>query len=94
MSEANLGEDIAIQPDVRQGDLTQGPILRTLLLAFARGRTPLRVAEAIARLGGRPEDPRSVEEHEDGTNIQTFQRGYLLNGKPIRPAKVVVAKQV
>jgi molecular chaperone GrpE len=34
------------------------------------------------------------EEHEDGTIIQTFQRGYLLNGKPIRPAKVVVAKQV
>jgi hypothetical protein len=26
---------------------------------------PLRVAETIARLGGRPEDPRSVEEHED-----------------------------
>jgi hypothetical protein len=26
---------------------------------------PLRVAEAVARLGGRPEDPRSVEEHED-----------------------------
>jgi hypothetical protein len=26
---------------------------------------PLRVAEAIARLSGRPEDPRSVEEHED-----------------------------
>jgi hypothetical protein len=26
---------------------------------------PLRIAEAIARLGGRPEDPRSVEEHED-----------------------------
>jgi hypothetical protein len=26
---------------------------------------PLRVAEAIARLEGRPEDPRSVEEHED-----------------------------
>jgi len=34
------------------------------------------------------------EEHEDGTIIQTFQRGYLLNGKAIRPAKVVVAKQV
>jgi molecular chaperone GrpE len=33
------------------------------------------------------------EEHEEGTIIQTFQRGYLLNGKPIRPAKVVVAKQ-
>ena len=34
------------------------------------------------------------EEHEEGTILQTFQRGYLLNGKPIRPAKVVVAKQV
>ncbi|HYQ84556.1 MAG TPA: nucleotide exchange factor GrpE [Rubrobacter sp.] len=33
------------------------------------------------------------EEHEEGTIIQTFQRGYLLNGKPIRTAKVVVAKQ-
>jgi hypothetical protein len=26
---------------------------------------PLRIAEAVARLHGRPEDPRSVEEHED-----------------------------
>jgi hypothetical protein len=26
---------------------------------------PLRVAETVARLEGRPEDPRSVEEHED-----------------------------
>jgi hypothetical protein len=26
---------------------------------------PLRIAEAVARLGGRPADPRSVEEHED-----------------------------
>jgi molecular chaperone GrpE len=33
------------------------------------------------------------EEHEEGTIIQTFQRGYVLNGKPIRTAKVVVAKQ-
>jgi molecular chaperone GrpE len=34
------------------------------------------------------------EEHEEGTILQTFERGYLLNGKPIRPAKVVVARQV
>lgn len=33
------------------------------------------------------------EEHEDGTVLQTFERGYVLNGKPIRPAKVVVARQ-
>ena len=51
---------------------------------------------------GQPFDPnvhdavmgQVSEEHEEGTIIQTFQRGYLLNGKPIRPAKVVVAKQV
>mgnify|MGYP003812129411 CR=1 FL=1 len=33
------------------------------------------------------------EEHEEGVIVQTFQRGYLLNGKPIRPAKVVVARE-
>jgi molecular chaperone GrpE len=51
---------------------------------------------------GQPFDPNVHEavmgqvsdEYEEGTIIQTFQRGYLLNGKPIRTAKVVVAKQV
>jgi molecular chaperone GrpE len=51
---------------------------------------------------GQPFDPnvheavmgQPSEEHEEGTILQTFQRGYLLNGKPIRPAQVVVAKQV
>lgn len=33
------------------------------------------------------------EDHEEGTVLQTFQRGYVFNGKPIRPAKVVVARQ-
>lgn len=33
------------------------------------------------------------EEYEEGTIIQTFERGYVLNGKPIRPAKVVVSSQ-
>jgi molecular chaperone GrpE len=32
------------------------------------------------------------EEHEEGTILQTFERGYVLKGRPIRPAKVVVAK--
>jgi molecular chaperone GrpE len=32
-------------------------------------------------------------EHEEDTVIQTLERGYVLNGKPIRPAKVVVSKQ-
>ena len=51
---------------------------------------------------GQPFDPnvheavmgQPSEEHEEGTIIQTFQRGYVLNGKPIRVAKVVVARQV
>ena len=34
------------------------------------------------------------EEHEEGAILQTFQRGYMLNGKLIRAAKVVVAQQV
>ncbi len=34
------------------------------------------------------------EEHEDGIILQTFERGYVLNGRSIRPAKVVVARQV
>jgi hypothetical protein len=41
--------------------LLEGPELREPIGAHH----PLRVAEAVARLGGRPEDPRSVEVHED-----------------------------
>jgi hypothetical protein len=41
--------------------LLEGPELR----APIGPAHPLRVAEAVARLDGRPEDPRSVEEHED-----------------------------
>src|SRR5215217_6746449 len=33
------------------------------------------------------------EEHEEDTVIQTLERGYVLNGKPIRAAKVVVSKR-
>jgi hypothetical protein len=41
--------------------LLEGPELREPIGAHH----PLRIAEAVARLGGRPEDPRSVEEHEE-----------------------------
>jgi molecular chaperone GrpE len=36
---------------------------------------------------------KSSEEHEEDTIIQTLECGYVLNGKPIRPAKVVVSKR-
>jgi hypothetical protein len=41
---------------------------------------PLRIAEAVARLGGRPEDSRSVEEHEDAVYR-------LLDPEGARPAR-------
>ena len=34
------------------------------------------------------------DEHEEDTVIMTLERGYTLNGRPIRPAKVIVAQQV
>jgi molecular chaperone GrpE len=33
------------------------------------------------------------DKHDEDIVIQTLERGYLLNGKPIRPAKVVVSKR-
>lgn len=36
---------------------------------------------------------KASNEHEEDTVIQTLERGYVLNGKPIRPAKVVVSKR-
>ena len=41
---------------------------------------PLRIAEAVARLGGRPEDDRSVEEHEEAVYG-------LLNPEGARPTR-------
>jgi hypothetical protein len=41
--------------------LLEGPELREPI----GDHHPLRIAEAVARLGGSPEDPRSVDEHED-----------------------------
>ena len=34
------------------------------------------------------------DEYEEDTVIKTIERGYTLNGKSIRPAKVIVARQV
>ena len=35
---------------------------------------------------------QASDEYEEDTVIVTLERGYALNGKPIRPAKVIVAK--
>ncbi|MDQ4127925.1 MAG: nucleotide exchange factor GrpE [Actinomycetota bacterium] len=89
----NLDRALEAGGDIREGVLaTRNQLADVLgnegLLPVASDGQPFdpNVHEAVM---GRPSD-----EHEEGTILQTFERGYLLNGKPIRPAKVVVAKQV
>jgi molecular chaperone GrpE len=89
----NLDRALEAEGDIREGvHATRGQLADVLakegLLPVASDGQPFdpNVHEAVM---GQPS-----EEHEEGTILQTFERGYLLNGKPIRPAKVVVAKQV
>jgi hypothetical protein len=58
------------------GRLLAGPELREPIGAHH----PLRVAEAVARLGGRPEEPRSVEELEEAV-LAVLEA----EGGPVRP---------
>ena len=89
----NLDRALESEGDIREGVVaTRGQLAEVLanegLLPVASDGQPFdpNVHEAVM---GQPSD-----EHEEGTVLQTFQRGYLLNGRAIRPAKVVVAKQV
>jgi molecular chaperone GrpE len=89
----NLDRALEAGGDIREGvQATRGQLAEVLaeegLLPVASDGQPFDPNVHVAVMG------QPSEEHEDGTIIQTFQRGYLLNGKPIRPAKVVVAKQV
>jgi len=88
----NLDRALEVEGDIREGVRSVRDQLAGIL--NAEGLSPVvsdgeafdpNVHEAVM---GQPS-----EEHEDGTVIQTFERGYLLNGKAIRPAKVVVARQ-
>jgi molecular chaperone GrpE len=89
----NLDRALESEGDIREGvQATREQLADVLanegLLPVASDGQPFdpNVHEAVM---GQPSD-----EHEEGTVLQTFQRGYLLNGRAIRPAKVVVAKQV
>ena len=88
----NLDRALQSEGDIREGvQATRGQLADVLadegLLPVASDGQPFdpNVHEAVM---GQPS-----EDHEEGTVLQTFQRGYLLNGRAIRPAKVVVAKQ-
>lgn len=87
----NLERALEVEGDIREGvRATRDHFADVLANA---GLTPVtsdgqhfdpNVHEAVM---GQPSD-----EHEEGIILQTFERGYLLNGKAIRPAKVVVAR--
>ena len=89
----NLERALEVEGDIREGvRATRDQLLAVLA---QEGLAPVAsdgedfdpaVHEAVM---GQPSD-----EHEEDTVIQTLERGYVLNGKPIRPAKVIVAKQV
>jgi molecular chaperone GrpE len=89
----NLDRALEVEGDIQAGVRA----IRDQLVAVLGKEGLLPVAS-----DGQPFDPnvheavmgQPSEEQEEGTILQTFQRGYVLNGKPIRPAKVVVAKQV
>jgi len=87
----NLERALEVEGDVREG-------VKATLDKFAgvlggEGLTPVPS-------DGQPFDPNiheavmsePSEEHEENVVLKTFQRGYILNGKPIRTAKVVVAR--
>jgi len=89
----NLDRALESEGDIREGvratrDQLADVLANEGLLPVASDGQPFdpNVHEAVM---GQPS-----EDHEEGTVLQTFQRGYLLNGRAIRPAKVVVAKQV
>jgi molecular chaperone GrpE len=89
----NLERALEVEGDIREGVWAT----REQLLAVLEREGLIPVAsdgesfdptihEAVM---GQPSD-----EHEEDTIIQTLERGYALNGNPIRTAKVIVAKQV
>jgi molecular chaperone GrpE len=81
-----------------EGDIGEGVAATLDQLISILGREGLTPVPS----DGEPFDPavheavmsQPSEEHEEDTVIQTFERGYTLSGRPIRAAKVVVAKQV
>ena len=89
----NLDRALAAEGDVREGVRATRDQLVSVLANQGLAPVPSdgesfdpAVHEAVM---GQPSD-----EHEEDTVIQTLERGYMLNGRAIRAAKVIVAKQV
>ncbi len=87
----NLERALEVEGEIREG--VRATREQLLAVLEREGLTPVAsdgesfdpaVHEAVM---GQPSD-----EHEEDTVIMTLERGYVLNGKPIRPAKVIVAR--
>jgi molecular chaperone GrpE len=89
----NLERALEVAGDIREGvQATHDQLLAILeregLVPIASDGESFDPAVHEAVMG------QHSDEHEEDSIIQTLERGYVLNGKPIRPAKVIVAKQV
>jgi molecular chaperone GrpE len=89
----NLERALEAEGDVREGvEATRNQLVDILA---EEGLNPISSEE------GQSFDPavhealmsKPSDEHEEDTVIQTLERGYVLKGKPIRPAKVVVSRR-
>jgi molecular chaperone GrpE len=89
----NLERALEADGDIKEGlEATRGQLVDILA---EEGLNPISSEE------GQSFDPAVHEalmskpshEHKEDTVIQTLERGYVLKGKPIRPAKVVVSKR-
>lgn len=86
----NLDRALEVEGDIHEGvratrDQFLGVLAREGVEPVASDGEPLdpAVHEAVMM--------EPSEEREEGTVLRTFERGYVMNGKTIRPAKVVVA---
>jgi molecular chaperone GrpE len=90
----NLERALEAEGDIKEGiEATRDQLVDVLT---QEGLNPISSSE------GQSFDPavhealmsKPSEEHEEDIVVETLERGYVLNGKPIRPAKVVVSKRV
>ena len=75
-------------------------IIVAVLMAAVKDRHLCMLRQEIARLKGEPFDPELHEamtmqpsaEAEPGSVLTVIQKGYRINGRLLRPARVIVAR--
>ena len=96
-AEAEASADAQASTDAQASAIAEGIELSLKLLQGAMERQGIAVVDPI----GAPFDPNLHEamtmvdnaEVEPGSVVDVFQRGYTVNGRLVRPARVIVARQ-